>query len=249
MICRCTYSMCCGVIILILSNKSMSVPRSHLLAYGQQLKHQNHLWNLLKVNNFVYRLSIYLGRKLFELAKRLLSFYFNLRWKKLSLNITKHVEKKAVFLNKIRLTLYVQKQPPEVFCEKGVLRYSADFAEKHLCWSLFNKIPRLQVCNSIKNKLQHRCFPVKFEKILKHQFWRRPTNYCSVWLFVMLTFSLVRVSRFLSQTQSLTMVTWMTMKLSGMKTAPQYGTHNHQILKTCFWARCHRHQDHHRFPY
>ena len=31
-----------------------------------------------------------------------------------------------------------QKQPPEVFCEKGVLRNFAEFAGKHLCQSLFN---------------------------------------------------------------------------------------------------------------
>ena len=30
-----------------------------------------------------------------------------------------------------------QKQPPEVFCKKGVLRNSASFTGKYLCWSLF----------------------------------------------------------------------------------------------------------------
>ena len=34
-----------------------------------------------------------------------------------------------------------QKQPPEVFCKKGVLRNFLKFIEKHLCQSLFfNKI-------------------------------------------------------------------------------------------------------------
>ena len=28
---------------------------------------------------------------------------------------------------------YVQKQPPEVFFKKGVLKYSANFTGKHLC--------------------------------------------------------------------------------------------------------------------
>ena len=30
--------------------------------------------------------------------------------------------------------------------------------------SLFNKVAGLQVCNSIKKRLQHRCFPLKFAK-------------------------------------------------------------------------------------
>ena len=33
--------------------------------------------------------------------------------------------------------------------------------------SLFNKVPCLQVCNFIKKRLQHRCFPVKFAKFLR----------------------------------------------------------------------------------
>ena len=31
---------------------------------------------------------------------------------------------------------YVQKQPPEVFFKKGVLKNFANLTEKHLCWSL-----------------------------------------------------------------------------------------------------------------
>ena len=33
--------------------------------------------------------------------------------------------------------------------------------------SLFYKVVGLQVCNFIKNRLQHRCFPVKFAKVLR----------------------------------------------------------------------------------
>ena len=33
-----------------------------------------------------------------------------------------------------------QKQPPAVFCKKGVLKNFANFTGKHLCWSLFVKI-------------------------------------------------------------------------------------------------------------
>ena len=30
-----------------------------------------------------------------------------------------------------------QKQPPEVFCKKGVIKNFATFTGKHLCWNLF----------------------------------------------------------------------------------------------------------------
>ena len=43
--------------------------------------------------------------------------------------------------------------------KKGVLKNFANFTGKHLCWSLF--------WNFIKNRLQHRCFPVKFAKFLR----------------------------------------------------------------------------------
>ena len=32
---------------------------------------------------------------------------------------------------------FVQKQPPEVFCKKGVRKNFANFSGKNLCWSLF----------------------------------------------------------------------------------------------------------------
>ena len=56
---------------------------------------------------------------------------------------------------------FVQKQPPQVFCRKGVFKNFANFTGKHLCWSL------LQACNFIKKRLQHWCFPVKFAKFLR----------------------------------------------------------------------------------
>ena len=34
-------------------------------------------------------------------------------------------------------------------------------------WSLFNKVANIQACNFIKKRLQHRHFPVKFEKFLR----------------------------------------------------------------------------------
>ena len=48
---------------------------------------------------------------------------------------------------------YDQKQPPEVFFLKSVLRNSAKFAGKHLCQSLFfNKVTLL------KKRLWRKCF-------------------------------------------------------------------------------------------
>ena len=55
---------------------------------------------------------------------------------------------------------FVQKQPPEVFCKKGIQNF-ANFTGKHLCWSL------LQTCNFINKRLKHWCFPVKFAKFLR----------------------------------------------------------------------------------
>ena len=34
--------------------------------------------------------------------------------------------------------------------------------------SLFNKVAGLQVCNFIKKRLQHKCFPVNIEQLLKN---------------------------------------------------------------------------------
>ena len=51
---------------------------------------------------------------------------------------------------------YVQKQPPEVFFKKDVLKNFANFTGKHLCWSLF-----FDKVTGLKTGLQHRCVPVK----------------------------------------------------------------------------------------
>ena len=44
-----------------------------------------------------------------------------------------------------------QKQPPEVFCKKGVLRNCVKFTEKHLCQSLFLK-KKTETCNFIEKE-------------------------------------------------------------------------------------------------
>ena len=57
----------------------------------------------------------------------------------------------------------VQKQPPEVFYKKGILKYFTIFAEKHLCWNLL--LTKLE-CSFMKKGLQHRFFPVNIMKFL-----------------------------------------------------------------------------------
>ena len=47
--------------------------------------------------------------------------------------------------------------------------------------SLFNKAAGLEPCNFIKKRLQHSCFPVKFERFLEHLFYRTSpvaASYC-----------------------------------------------------------------------
>ena len=53
-----------------------------------------------------------------------------------------------------------------MFCKKLLLKLSAEFTEKHLCQSLFNKVAGLHTCKFIKKRLQYRCFPVNFVKHL-----------------------------------------------------------------------------------
>ena len=65
-----------------------------------------------------------------------------------------------------------------MFFKKGVLKNFANFTRKHLCWSLFNKVDSFQACNFIKNRLQYRCFPVKFKNFLEHLFLQNTSGGC-----------------------------------------------------------------------
>ena len=53
----------------------------------------------------------------------------------------------------------------EVIGEKSVLEKFAKITGKHMCWNFF--YIGLRACNSIKKKLQHRCFHVNFTKFLR----------------------------------------------------------------------------------
>ena len=50
--------------------------------------------------------------------------------------------------------------------KKGVLKNSANFTGKYLCWSLLQPC-NFQPSNFIKKRLQHQCFSVKFAKFLR----------------------------------------------------------------------------------
>ena len=55
----------------------------------------------------------------------------------------------------LRFSLESQKQSPEVFCKKAILK-KANFTGKLLC--------QLQPCNLFEKRLQYTCCPVKFAK-------------------------------------------------------------------------------------
>ena len=48
-----------------------------------------------------------------------------------------------------------------------ILKHLAVFTRKHLCWSLFLIKTRAHACNFIKNRLQHRLFPVNKATFLR----------------------------------------------------------------------------------
>ena len=62
---------------------------------------------------------------------------------------------------------YYRKQPTEVLRKRSVLKFTG----KHLCQSLFfNKDANLRPATLLKKRLWHRCFSVKFTKILRTPF-------------------------------------------------------------------------------
>ena len=59
----------------------------------------------------------------------------------------------------------IQKQPPEVLCEKGLLRNFVEFIEKHMY-----RVPFLIKLQALKKRPWYRCFPVNFAKFLRTSF-------------------------------------------------------------------------------
>ena len=72
----------------------------------------------------------------------------------------------------------LQKQPPEVFHKKAILKHFVIFTGKRLCWGLFfNKVTGHQTCIFIKKRLQH-VFLWILGNLLEHLFWRTFANGC-----------------------------------------------------------------------
>ena len=66
----------------------------------------------------------------------------------------------------------VQKQPPEVFCEKGVLRNYTKFTGRHLCQSLFfNKAGKRDSGSFVKKETLTQVFFSEFCEISKNTFF------------------------------------------------------------------------------
>ena len=62
-----------------------------------------------------------------------------------------------------------QKQPPNLFCIKGVLKNFEKFTGKHRCQDLF--FDKASGLHFIKKRPQHRCFLVNFVKFLRTFFF------------------------------------------------------------------------------
>ena len=63
---------------------------------------------------------------------------------------------------------FVQKNPPEVFFKKTCSWELLDIYRKTpVLESLFNKVAGIKVYNFIKEKLQHRCFPMNIGNFLR----------------------------------------------------------------------------------
>ena len=81
----------------------------------------------------------------------------------------------------------MQKQPPEVFYKKCILKNLEKFTGKHLYQSLFfNKVASLGPATLLKKRLWHRCFPVNFSKFLRTLFYKTLLDdcfwQCTFWL-------------------------------------------------------------------
>ena len=85
----------------------------------------------------------------------------------ISIKIFVHVFHYSLFF----YILLFQKQLPEVFYKKLVLKKFSKFTGKHLHGSFFfNKLADLRPAALLKKRLKHMCFPVNFVKFLRTLF-------------------------------------------------------------------------------
>ena len=69
-----------------------------------------------------------------------------------------------------------QKQSPEVFCKKDVLRKFPKFKENTCVrdsFLIFNKVADLRSATLLKKRLSHKCFAVNFAKFLRTPFLKK----------------------------------------------------------------------------
>ena len=114
------------------------------------------------------------GSKAVSYHDRWFAITGNMQHTKLSHNIrllwfgTKYSRDKS-YCKCITFTISLQKQPPEVFCNKRCskkfckIHMKAPVPESFFWWSC-------KACNFIKKRLWQRCFPVNFAKFLRTPF-------------------------------------------------------------------------------
>ena len=77
----------------------------------------------------------------------------------------------------LKRAVQVKGQVSEPIVRRPQIRCSVKFCKFHrkasMFLPLFNKAASLKVCNSIKKRLQHSCFPVKLSKFLRMSFLRK----------------------------------------------------------------------------
>ena len=76
---------------------------------------------------------------------------------------------------------HFQKQPPEVFHKKAILKHFVIFTGKHLTESFFNKVEDHQPCYFIKKRFQDRYFLVNFGKFIRTPILKKNSERLHFW--------------------------------------------------------------------
>ena len=81
-----------------------------------------------------------------------------------------------------------------MFYKKKLFLKNSQYWQENICVkSVFNKVTDLKACNFIKNRLQHRCFPVHIAKflgapILKNNYERLLLKHCPDFIYIYIDF-------------------------------------------------------------